>query len=192
MLHIFLSNKPGEVRPGSTGKPVPGYELKLVDEEGNEVPRGEIGTLHVKGDSAAQQYWRKREKTRLTMQGEWINTGDKYYVDDDGYYWCAGRTDDMLKVGGIWVSPVEVENCLREHPAVFEVAVTGCKDEKDLVKPKAFVVLKEDHSPSDGLVQELKKFVLDRLAKYKYPRWIEFVESLPKSSTGKIQRYKLR
>lgn len=192
MLHIFLSNKPGEVRPGSTGKPVPGYELKLVDEEGNEVPRGEIGTLHVKGDSAAQQYWRKREKTRLTMQGEWINTGDKYYVDDDGYYWCAGRTDDMLKVGGIWVSPVEVENCLREHPAVFEVAVTGCKDEKDLVKPKAFVVLKEDHSPSDELVQELKKFVLDRLAKYKYPRWIEFVDSLPKSSTGKIQRYKLR
>lgn len=192
MLHIFLSNKPGEVRPGSTGKPVPGYELKLVDEEGNEVPRGEIGTLHVKGDSAAQQYWRKREKTRLTMQGEWINTGDKYYVDDDGYYWCAGRTDDMLKVGGIWVSPVEVENCLREHPAVFEVAVAGCKDEKDLVKPKAFVVLKEDHSPSDELVQELKKFVLDRLAKYKYPRWIEFVDSLPKSSTGKIQRYKLR
>jgi benzoate-CoA ligase len=192
MLHIFLSNRAGDVRPGSTGKPVPGYELKLVDEDGIEVPKGEIGTLHVKGDSAAQQYWRKREKTRLTMQGEWINTGDKYYVDDDGYYWCAGRADDMLKVGGIWVSPVEVENCLREHPAVFEVAVTGCKDEKDLVKPKAFVVLKEDHSPSDELVQELKKFVLDRLAKYKYPRWIEFVESLPKSSTGKIQRYKLR
>lgn len=192
MLHIFLSNKPGDVRPGSTGKPVPGYELKLVDEDGAEVPKGEIGTLHVKGDSAAQQYWRKREKTRLTMQGEWINTGDKYYVDDDGYYWCAGRTDDMLKVGGIWVSPVEVENCLREHPSVFEVAVTGHRDENDLVKPKAFVVLKEGQSPSDTLAQELKQFVLDRLAKYKYPRWVEFVDSLPKSSTGKIQRYKLR
>jgi 4-hydroxybenzoate-CoA ligase len=192
MLHIFLSNRPGDVRPGSTGKAVPGYELRLVDDEGAEVPKGDIGTLHVKGDSAAQQYWRKREKTRLTMQGEWINTGDKYYVDDDGYYWCAGRADDMLKVGGIWVSPVEVENCLREHPAVSEVAVTGHKDENDLVKPKAFVVLREGVAPSDTLAQEMKQFVLDRLAKYKYPRWIEFVDSLPKSSTGKIQRYKLR
>lgn len=192
MLHIFLSNRPGDIRPGSTGKPVPGYELKLVDDDGIEVPKGEIGTLHVKGDSAAQQYWRKREKTRLTMQGEWINTGDKYYIDEDGYYWCAGRADDMLKVGGIWVSPVEVENCLREHPAVFEVAVAGHKDENDLTKPKAFVVLKEGQTPSDALAQELKQFVLDRLAKYKYPRWVEFVTSLPKSSTGKIQRYRLR
>ncbi|HON85873.1 MAG TPA: benzoate-CoA ligase family protein [Syntrophorhabdaceae bacterium] len=192
MLHIFLSNRPGHIRPGSTGKPVPGYEIKLVDDEGREVQQGEIGTLHVKGGSAAQQYWRKREKTKLTMQGEWINTGDKYYVDSDGYYWCAGRGDDMLKVGGIWVSPVEVENCMMEHPAVLEVAVVGHKDEKELIKPKAFVVLKEGFVPSEELENELKQWALDRMAKYKYPRWVEFVKELPKSSTGKIQRFKLR
>lgn len=192
MLHIFLSNRPGDVRPGSTGKPVPGYTLRLVDEEGQEVPRGEIGTLLVKGDSAAQQYWRKREKTRKTMQGEWVNTGDKYYIDEDGYYWCAGRGDDMLKVGGIWVSPVEVENCLNEHPAVLETAVVGHPDEKALIKPKAYVVLREGYSDSDQMREELKKWVLDRLAKYKYPRWVEIVSELPKSATGKIQRFKLR
>lgn len=192
MLHIFISNRPGEVRPGSTGKPVPGYELKLVDDEGREVPKGEIGTLLVKGASAAQQYWRKREKTRLTMQGEWVNTGDKYYVDDDGYYWCAGRGDDMLKVGGIWVSPVEVENCIMEYPDVFEVAVVGQTDEKGLIKPKAFVVLKDGRNASPELGKEIQQWVLDRMAKYKYPRRIEFVKELPKSSTGKIQRFKLR
>ncbi len=192
MLHIFLSNRPGEIRPGSTGKPVPGYELKLVDEEGREVPKGEIGTLMVKGDSAAQAYWHKREKTRQTMQGEWINTGDEYYVDEDGFYWCAGRADDMLKVGGIWVSPIEVENCLSEHPAVLEVAVVGAKDEKELVKPKAFVVLREGFEPSEKLADELKQWGLSKLAKFKYPRWIEFVPELPKSATGKIQRFKLR
>jgi 4-hydroxybenzoate-CoA ligase len=193
MLHIFLANRPGDIKPGSTGKPVPGYELKLLDEDGQqEVPVGEIGTLHVKGDSAAQQYWRKREKTRLTMQGEWINTGDKYYVDEDGYYWCAGRGDDMLKVGGIWVSPVEVENCMSKHPAVLESAVVGSSDKDGLVKPKAFVVLREGFTSSDELAQELKQWVLDRLAKFKYPRWVEFAEQLPKSSTGKIQRFKLR
>jgi benzoate-CoA ligase len=192
MLHIFLSNRPGEVRPGSTGKAVPGYELKLVDEEGREVPRGEIGTLHVKGDSAAQQYWRKREKSKSTMQGEWINTGDKYYEDEDGYFWCAGRADDMLKVGGIWVSPVEVENCLSQHEAVMECAVIGHPDEKGLAKPKAFVVLREGRAASETLTEELKKWVLERLAKYKYPRFIEFVGELPKSTTGKIQRFKLR
>jgi benzoate-CoA ligase len=165
--------------------------LKLVDDQGLEVPRGEIGTLLVKGDSAAQQYWRKREKTRLTMQGEWINTGDKYYMDKDGYYWCAGRADDMLKVGGIWVSPLEVENCLGLHPAVREVAVVGHKDEKDLIKPKAFVVLRDGYAPSEELAQELKDWVLGRLAKFKYPRWVEFVSELPKSATGKIQRFKL-
>jgi len=192
MLHIFLTNYPNDIRPGSTGKPVPGYELKIVDEHGQEVPRGEIGTLLVKGDSAAQQYWRKREKTRTTMQGEWINTGDKYYIDEDGYYWCAGRGDDMLKVGGIWVSPLEVENCLDQHPAVRESAVVGHPDDKGLIKPKAYVVLREGFEGTDKLVDELKKWVLDRLAKYKYPRWIEFVPELPKSSTGKIQRFKLR
>ena len=192
MLHIFLANYPDDIRVGSTGKPVPGYELKLVDEEGQEVPRGEIGTLLVKGDSAAQQYWRKREKTRITMQGEWINTGDKYYIDEDGYYWCAGRADDMLKVGGIWVSPLEVENCLSQHPAVMECAVVGQADDKGLIKPKAYVVLRNGFDGSDELVEELKKWVLDRLAKFKYPRWIEFVSQLPKSATGKIQRFKLR
>jgi len=192
MLHIFLSNRPGDIKPGSTGKPVPGYELRLVDESGQEVPRGEIGTLHVKGDSAAQQYWRKREKTRVTMQGEWVNTGDKYYVDEEGYYWCAGRADDMLKVGGIWVSPIEVENCLSQHPAVFECAVVGAPDAKGLVKPKAFVMVREGYEKTEELKEELKKWVLDRQAKFKYPRWIEFVDELPKSATGKIQRFRLR
>ncbi|MBN2400776.1 MAG: benzoate-CoA ligase family protein [Spirochaetes bacterium] len=192
MLHIFISNQPGEVKPGATGKPVPGYEVKLIDDDGQDVPKGEIGLLLVKGASAAQQYWRKREKTKATMQGEWINTGDKYYVDDDGFYWCAGRGDDMLKVGGIWVSPVEVENCIMEHPAVFEVAVIGMNDEKGLTKPKAFVVLKEGFNPSKELEKEIQQWVLDKMAKYKYPRWVEFVKELPKSSTGKIQRFKLR
>jgi len=192
MLHIFLSNRPGQIKPGSTGKPVPSYELKLFDDEGKEVPQGEIGTLFVKGDSAAQQYWRKREKSRHTMQGEWINTGDKYYVDEEGFYWCAGRADDMLKVGGIWVSPVEVENCLSQHPAVFECAVIGALDEKGLIKPKAYVVVRDGFEKSEELAENLKKWVLERLAKYKYPRWIEFVDKLPKSTTGKIQRFKLR
>jgi 4-hydroxybenzoate-CoA ligase len=192
MLHIFLSNQPGAIKPGSTGKPVPGYELRLIDDEGKDVPQGEIGTLMVKGGSAAQMYWRKREKTRVTMQGEWINTGDKYYVDEEGYYWCAGRGDDMLKVGGIWVSPVEVENCLTHHEAVLETAVVGAKDEQGLVKPKAYVVLREGYAPSEELAEELKQWVLDRLAKFKYPRWVEFIAELPKSATGKIQRFKLR
>jgi 4-hydroxybenzoate-CoA ligase len=192
MLHIFLSNRLDDIRPGSTGKPVPGYELRIVDEAGLEAPQGEIGTLMVKGDSAAQAYWRRREKTRQTMQGEWINTGDKYYIDKDGFYYCAGRADDMLKVGGIWVSPVEVENCLSQHAAVLEVAVVGRKDEQDLVKPVAFVVLRDGFSPSEELAEELKRWALERLAKYKYPRWIEFVPELPKSTTGKIQRFKLR
>jgi benzoate-CoA ligase len=192
LLHIFICNRPGDVRPGSSGKPVPGYEVKLVDDQGEPVPKGEIGTLLVKGGTAAQQYWRKRQKTLSTMQGEWINTGDKYYEDADGYFWCAGRGDDMLKVGGIWVSPVEVENCIVEHRAVGEVAVVGKADEKGLVKPKAFVVLRDGYSPSEDLEKEIKQWVLDRIAKYKYPRWVEFVEGLPKSATGKIQRYKLR
>jgi benzoate-CoA ligase len=192
MLHIFLSNKPGGVKPGSTGTPVPGYHIELLDDEGNEVPGGEIGTLHVKGDSAAQLYWRRREKTKKTMLGEWINTGDKYYIDEDSFYWCCGRSDDMLKVGGIWVSPVEVENILNDHEAVLECAVIGATDEEGLVKPKAFVVLNEGHAPSADLEKQLKDFVKDRIAAYKYPRWIEFIDSLPKSTTGKIQRFRLR
>jgi 4-hydroxybenzoate-CoA ligase len=192
MGHIFLSNRPGEVKPGSTGKPVPGYEVRIVDDEGNDVPQGETGTLMVKGQSAAQMYWRKRDKSRKTMVGEWINTGDKYYVDEEGFYWCAGRSDDMLKVGGIWVSPIEVENCLMEHPAVLEAAVIGQEDSNGLIKPKAYIIPRVGFEPGDDLVEELKKWVLDRLAKFKYPRWIEFVNQLPKSSTGKIQRFRLR
>ncbi|MEM3553496.1 MAG: AMP-binding protein, partial [Candidatus Bathyarchaeia archaeon] len=142
--------------------------------------------------SIAQQYWKKREKTRQTMQGEWINTGDKFYYDEEGYFFYAGRADDMLKVGGIWVSPIEVENCIRQHEAVREVAVVGKEDEKGLIKPKAYVVLKDGYKPSPALEEEIKNWVLERLAKYKYPRWVEFVDALPKSATGKIQRFKLR
>ncbi|MGI5823553.1 MAG: benzoate-CoA ligase family protein [Dethiobacteria bacterium] len=192
MLHIYISNRPGDIKPGATGKAVPGYEIRIVDNEGKEVPQGEIGTLHVKGRSAAQNYWRKVEKTRSTMQGEWLNTGDTYYQDENGYYHCAGRDDDMLKVGGIWVSPVEVEGCLIEHPAVLECAVIGFPDHKNLIKPKAFVVLKEGFTGSEELINELKQWSLDRLAKFKYPRFVEIVSELPKSATGKIQRFKLR
>jgi len=192
MGHIFLSNRPGEVRPGSTGKPVPGYEIKLVDDDGNEVAAGEIGTLLVKGESAAQLYWRKREKTRKTMVGEWINTGDKFHVDEDGYYWCHGRGDDMLKVGGIWVSPIEVERCVSEHAAVLECAVVGHADAEGLTKPKAYVVLSDPSRASDALAEEIKAHVRDRLAKYKYPRWIQFVDELPKNPNGKIVRFRLR
>jgi benzoate-CoA ligase len=192
MLHIFLCNRPGEVRPGSTGKPVPGYEIKLVDDGGDEVAVGEIGTLHVKGESAAQLYWRKRQKTRKTMVGEWINTGDKFHLDEDGYYWCHGRGDDMLKVGGIWVSPIEVERCVSEHQAVLECAVVGHADAEGLIKPKAYVVLSDRSAASAELAEELKAHVRDKLAKYKYPRWIQFVDELPKNANGKIVRFRLR
>jgi len=192
MLHIFLSNRPGEVRPGSTGKAVPGYEIRLLTDDGEEAPPGEIGTLHVKGESAAQLYWRKREKTRKTMVGEWINTGDKFHVDEDGYYWCHGRGDDMLKVGGIWVSPVEVERYLTEHEAVLECAVVGHADAEGLVKPKAFVVLSDPARACEELADELKAHVREKLAAYKYPRWIRFVDELPKNANGKIVRFRLR
>ncbi|MBI1958274.1 MAG: benzoate-CoA ligase family protein [Candidatus Rokubacteria bacterium] len=192
ILHIFLSNRPGMSRPGSTGLAVPGYEAALVDDEGQAVPRGEIGNLRVKGDSIMAYYWNKHEKTTRTLYGPWIETGDKYYQDPDGYFWYCGRGDDMLKVGGIWVSPVEVENTLVGHPAVLEAAVVGQEDEQRLVKPKAFVVLKDGQSPSPALEADLKAFVKDKIAPYKYPRWIEFVSELPKTATGKIQRFKLR
>ena len=192
ILHIFLSNRPGKVKPGSSGKPVPGYETIIVDEEGRLVPRGEVGNLRVKGDSIMAYYWNKHEKTKAALFGEWIATGDKYYEDEDGYFWYCGRADDMLKVGGIWVSPVEVENTLMAHPAVLEVAVVGKEDTDKLIKPKAYVALKESHTPSPALEEELKHFVKDKLAPYKYPRWIEFVSDLPKTATGKIQRFKLR
>jgi len=192
ILHIFLSNRPGQVRPGATGLPVPGYEALVVDDAGHPVAPGEIGNLRVKGDSIMAYYWSQQEKTRQALFGHYIQTGDKYYQDPDGYFWYCGRGDDMLKVGGIWVSPVEVENTLVGHPAVLEAAVVGAEDTDRLVKPKAFVVLKEGYAGAPALDAELKGFVKDKIAPYKYPRWIEFVSELPKTATGKIQRFKLR
>jgi benzoate-CoA ligase len=192
MLHIFLSNRAGEVRYGTTGKPVPGYEIRLIGEDGVEAPAGEVGDLHIKGPTAAMGYWNARERSRATFLGEWTRAGDKYARDADGYYTYAGRSDDMLKVSGIYVSPFEVEAALLTHPDVLEAAVIGVEDESDLVKPKAFVVLKPGVVASHDLDAALKRHVKDRLAPYKYPRWIEFLGELPKTATGKIQRFKLR
>jgi benzoate-CoA ligase family protein len=192
ILHIFISNRPGEIRPGSTGKLVPGYEALLTDEHGHAVPQGEIGNLLIRGDSIATQYWNKHEKTKETMNGHWIRTGDKYYQDADGYFWYAGRADDMLKVSGQWVSPVEVEAALIAHPSVLECAVVGMLDAGELLRPKAYVVLKTGYDPSVELAEVLKTFVKERLAPFKYPRRIEFVAELPMTATGKIQRSKLR
>ena len=189
MLHIFLSNRPGDLRYGSTGKAVPGYELRLVDELGNVVPQGELGELEIRGTTAAMYYWNNRAKSRSTFVGSWTKSGDKYTQDADGFYVYGGRTDDMLKVGGIWVSPAEVEAALVSHPSVLEAAVIGKEDEQKLVKPKAFVVLKPGTQASD---EDLKAHVKSKLAPYKYPRWIEFASELPKTATGKIQRFKLR
>jgi benzoate-CoA ligase len=192
MFHIYLSNRIGAIKPGSSGQPVPGYEEKIMDDDWNELPVGEVGNLWIRGRSSLRYYWRKRDKTYGTVIGDWINSGDKYYKDEDGFFFPSGRADDMLKVGGIWVSPLEVENCLRENPAVMECAVVGAMDEENLVKPKAFVVLNQGFAPSEALEKELKTWVLDRLAKFKYPRWIVFIDALPKTATGKIQRFKLR
>jgi benzoate-CoA ligase family protein len=192
ILHIFISNRPGEIRPGSSGKLVPGYEALITDESGHAVKQGEIGNLLIRGDSTTAYYWNKHEKTKDTINGHWIHTGDKYYQDGDSYFWYCGRSDDMLKVGGQWVSPVEVEGALIAHPAVLESAVVGQADADDLIKPKAYVVLKSGQEASEELANELKAFVKERLAPFKYPRWIEFVPELPKTATGKIQRFKLR
>jgi 4-hydroxybenzoate-CoA ligase/benzoate-CoA ligase len=192
MLHIFLSNRHGDVVYGTSGKPVPGYEMKIVADDGREQPQGEMGELVVKGPSSAVSYWNQREKSLRTFRGEWTYTGDKYYVDDQGYYRYAGRGDDMLKVGGIWVSPFEVEAALIGHDKVLEAAVVGHADAEGLIKPKAYVVLKSGGSGGEILIEELQAFVKAKLAPYKYPRWIEFVDALPKTATGKIQRFKLR
>jgi len=191
-LHMFISNRPGAARPGSSGQVVPGYEALLVDEDGHAVPRGEIGSLRVKGDSTMAFYWNQHDKTKETLYGPWIATGDKYRQDDEGTFWYCGRSDDMLKVGGIWVSPVEVEAALIRHPAVLEAAVVGREDADGLVKPKAYVVLKDPGQAGEGLAEELQAFVKDKIAAYKYPRWVEFLPELPKTATGKIQRFKLR
>ncbi|MDD9879037.1 MAG: benzoate-CoA ligase family protein [Magnetovibrio sp.] len=192
MLHIFLTNRQGDVRPNCSGKPVPGYELRIVDDAGRPVAEGELGNLHVAGPTSAIMYWNQRDKSRETFLGPWTVTGDKYSVDTEGYYIYGGRSDDMLKVGGIYVSPFEVEGALIEHAAVLEAAVVGHPDSDDLIKPKAFVVLQDGQEGTEALADELRQFVRDSLADYKYPRWIEFVDELPKTATGKIQRFKLR
>ena len=192
ILHIFISNRSGRVRPGSAGELVPGYEARIVDEAGDDVTDGTVGNLLIKGDSICAYYWNKHDRTKDTIQGHWIRTGDKFSRDADGYYWYAGRADDMLKVGGIWVSPVEIENTLVEHPAVQEAGVIGRRDADDLEKPMAYVVLATGHQPSAELARELQDFVRSKIAEYKRPRWIEFVEALPKTATGKTQRFKLR
>jgi benzoate-CoA ligase len=192
VLHIFISNRPGSARPGSSGLPVPGYEVRLVDDRGADVPRGEVGSLMVKGDSTCAGYWNRPALTKDTIEGQWIRTGDHYYQDGDGYYWFAGRSDDMLKVGGIWVSPAEVEHTLLEHPAVLACAVVGRPDQDGLIKPLAYVVARPHAAPTSELKTELQEFASRELASYKRPRWVEFVPALPTTATGKVQRFKLR
>jgi benzoate-CoA ligase len=192
MMHMYISARHREVRYGATGKPVPGYELRLVDEGGRPVKRGELGELLVSGPTSAAYYWNNRERSRSTFLGSWFRSGDKFRQDEEGYFIYAGRADDMLKVSGLFVSPAEVEAALVSHDAVLEAAVVGQADDNQVIKPKAFVVLKESVSPREELKLALQKHIKDRLAPYKYPRWIEFVSELPKTATGKIQRFKLR
>lgn len=191
-LHMFISNRPGAIRPGSSGLVVPGYDARILDDEGSAVAAGEIGNLWIRGDSVCDRYWNQPDRTVLTIVDGWLRTGDKYSQDADGFYWYAGRADDMLKVGGLWVSPVEVENALVEHPSVLECAVAGQEDHDRLVKPAAFIVVRKDVEPSTALAEELQAFVRERIAPYKRPRWVRFLAELPKTPTGKIQRYKLR
>ncbi len=192
MLHIFLSNRPGEVRYGTTGQPVPGYDIRLVDETGAPVEPGTIGELQISGPTSAAFYWNQRERSRHTFLGAWTRSGDKYVEDEDGYFTYCGRSDDMLKVSGNYVSPFEVEAALLAHEAVLEAAVVAQLDEQKLVKPKAYVVVKPGAVASPALAEALQLHVKSRLAPYKYPRWIEFIDELPKTATGKIQRFKLR
>jgi benzoate-CoA ligase len=191
MFHIYISNQIGDVKPGSLGKLVPGYEARIVDTEGRECRPGEVGRLHVKGDSAGLMYFGAHEKSKETFAGDWCFTSDLFHVDEAGYYWYEGRVDDLLKVGGIFVSPIEVENCLLKHPLVVEAAVTGYTDEQGLTKPRAFIVLR-DAKAGAALADEIQLFVKERLAAYKYPRRIDFVDSLPKTDRGKIDRKKLK
>jgi benzoate-CoA ligase len=192
MLHIFLSNRPADVRYGTTGKPVPGYELQIVGDDGHPVGRGDIGDLLVAGPSAAQGYWNNRERSRATFLGHWTRTGDKYFEDADGYYVYCGRSDDMLKVSGMFVSPAEVEAVLLEHQDVLEAAVVGAADQDGLIKAKAFVVAKPGAAGGEALARALDEHAKNRLPIFKCPRWIDFLDDLPKTATGKIQRFKLR
>jgi 4-hydroxybenzoate-CoA ligase len=192
MLQTFISNRPGDVRYGSTGKPVPGYDVRIVDESGQEVADGEIGELIVRGPSAGEGYWNQRAKSRRIFVGEWTHTGDKYRRDPDGYYHCCGRTDDMFKVSGMWVSPFEVEAALASHEAVLEAAVIGKADADGLIKPKAFIVLRNGYAADQRLMETLRVHVKERAGPWKYPRWIEVRPELPRTASGKIQRFKLR
>jgi len=192
MLNTFLSNRPGDIRYGSTGKPVPGYEVRIVDEHGDELGTGEIGELIVRGPSAGEGYWNQREKSRRTFAGEWTHTGDKYRRDANGYYYYCGRTDDMFKVSGMWVSPFDVEAALVSHEAVLEAAVIGKEDADGLIKPKAFIVLKNGFKADDMLLETLKVHVKDKAGPWKFPRWIELRSNLPRTATGKLQRFRLR
>ena len=191
-LHIFISNTMADHRPGTSGKPVPGYRVKILNDEGKPVPPGEAGRLLVQGDSTSSRYWNNPQKTAETMADGWLNTGDTYFEDSDGYFVYCGRSDDMLKVGGIWCSPVEIENRLIEHPKVLEAAVVGRPDTDELIKPEAFVVLNQAGDASTVLADDLLRHCQERLARYKYPRWVNFVDELPKTATGKIQRFRLR
>ena len=191
LLHIFLSNAPGDIKYGTAGRPVPGYKVRLVNDAGDDVPDGEVGELLVDAPSAGEGYWNQRSKSRQTFEGHWTRTGDKYVRDADGRYTFCGRSDDMFKVSGIWVSPFEVESALITHPAVLEAAVVPQADPEGLLKPKAFVVLRSD-ARTDGLHEALKEHVKQKIGPWKYPRWIDVVDSLPKTATGKIQRFKLR
>jgi benzoate-CoA ligase len=192
MFHIYITNRPGDVMPGSLGRLVEGYKARIIDGSGNELPMGEMGTLQIIGDSAALCYWNAHEKSKETFAGDHCTTGDQFHVDEKGYYWYHGRTDDMLKVGGIYVAPTEIENCLLQHDAVLECAVVGHDGGDGLIKPKAYIVLREGCAKADGLASEIKEFVKSRLALYKYPRWIEFVSFLPKNDRGKIDRKSLK
>ena len=191
-LHIFVSNSSGRVRHGSSGRIVPGYEAKILDDYGQSVATGDIGTLWVNTDAACAAYWNCHERTKQTIKGNWISTGDKFHQDSEGYYWFDGRADDMLKVSGVWVSPSEIESVLSEHPAVAEVAVVANKDKDGLPKPVAWIVLKSGFTGNVEMASTLKEYVVSRLPKYKRPRCVEFVPELPKTATGKIQRFKLR
>lgn len=192
MFHIYITNRPEDVKAGSLGRVVEGYDAQIVDAQGQRVPTGEMGILRVKGDSAALCYWGAHEKSKETFAGDWCTTGDQFHVDAEGYYWYHGRTDDMLKVSGVFVAPVEIENCLLQHPAVLECAVIGHDAGDNLTKPKAYIVLRETYAPAESLTVELQTFVKQRLAPYKYPRWIEYADDLPKNDRGKIDKKRIK
>ena len=191
-LHMVISNRPGEVKPGSSGRVLPGYEAKIVDESGGPVPVDQIGDLWVKADSLCTCYWNQHEKSKQTFVGDWFRTGDKYRQDADGYFWHAGRSDDLFKVHGLWLSPAEVESALIAHPAVLEAAVVAHDDDAGLAKPAAYIVLRSDFRPTEQLARELQDWVANHIGGYKRPRWIEFLPEIPKTATGKLQRFKLR